>query len=142
MKLTLKRILRHRCLPLAAGAAAVSLSAALAVAAAPQTPPGPPTQDVLMRQDVVGLAGKEVEMSTVSYLPGGASLPHQHHAQVFVYMLSGRMRMQVRGGPEVVLSPGQTFYEGPDDVHVVSANASATEPATFLVFILKDKHSP
>ena len=95
-----------------------------------------------MTQDLIGQPGKEIQMLTVSYLPGGASLPHQHYAQVFVYMLSGRMRMQIKGQPEVIIGPGQTFYEGPADVHQVSANASATEPAKFLVFIVKDKKSP
>ena len=50
--------------------------------------------------------------------------------------------MQVRGGKQVTLTQGQTFYEGPDDVHVVGRNASETEPAKFVVFLVKDKGAP
>jgi quercetin dioxygenase-like cupin family protein len=96
----------------------------------------------LMIKDLVGLADKEVLMSTVTYPPGGASPPHRHDAQVFVYVLQGELIMQVRGGPKVTLKPGETFYESPTDVHAVSANASQTRPATFLVFIIKDKGAP
>ena len=81
-------------------------------------------------------------MLTVEYIPGGASLPHRHDAQVFVYVLEGNLRMQIAGSPEVTLKRGQTFYESPTDVHVVSANASKTEPAKILVFIVKDKDKP
>ena len=96
----------------------------------------------LMVKDLVGLAGKEVLMSTVTYPPGGASPPHRHDAQVFVYVLEGELIMQVQGGPKVTLKPGETFYESPTDVHAVSANASQTRPATFVVFIIKDKGAP
>jgi quercetin dioxygenase-like cupin family protein len=96
----------------------------------------------LMTKELVGAAGKEVLMSTVTYPPGGASPPHRHDAQVFVYVLEGELIMQVQGGPKVTLKPGDTFYESPSDVHTVSANASQTAPAKFLVFILKDKGSP
>ncbi|HEY2780467.1 MAG TPA: cupin domain-containing protein [Steroidobacteraceae bacterium] len=96
----------------------------------------------LMIEDLVGLADKEVLMSTVTYPPGGASPPHRHDAQVFVYVLQGELIMQVRGGPKVTLKPGETFYESPTDVHAVSANASQTRPATFLVFIIKEKGAP
>jgi quercetin dioxygenase-like cupin family protein len=81
-------------------------------------------------------------MITVTYLPGGASLPHRHDAQVFVYVLEGAMTMQVDGSAPVTLRAGQTFYEGPQDVHRVSANASQTEPAKILVFMVKDKRKP
>jgi len=81
-------------------------------------------------------------MLTVEYVAGGASLPHRHNAQVFVYVLSGSVRMQVEGSPAVKLGPGQTFYEGPDDIHTVSANASRTKPAMILVFMVKDKDAP
>jgi quercetin dioxygenase-like cupin family protein len=96
----------------------------------------------LMTKDLVAAAGKEVLMLTVSYPPGGASPPHRHDAQVFVYVLEGELIMQVRGGPKVTLKPGDTFYESPGDVHEVSANASKTAPAKFLVFIVKDKGAP
>ena len=96
----------------------------------------------LMTRDLVGSAGKEVLMVTVEYLAGGASLPHRHNAQVFVYVLEGRVRMQVEGSPTVTLGPGETFYEGPDDIHTISANASQTQSARILVFIIKDKGAP
>jgi quercetin dioxygenase-like cupin family protein len=108
------------------------------------TGPNPPTEIVeqLMARDFVGGPGKEIVMLTVQYLPGGASLPHRHDAQVFVYVLDGELTMQVAGGPALTLRRGQTFYESPADVHVVSANASKTAPATILVFIVKDKNAP
>lgn len=96
----------------------------------------------LMNRDLIGVPGKEVLMITVTYLPGGASLPHRHDAQVFVYVLEGEITMQIRGGAPVTLRPGQTFYEGPDDIHQVSANASRTAPARILVFMVKDKAKP
>ena len=96
----------------------------------------------LIDKDLAGVPGKELLMLTVEYLPGGASLPHRHDAQVFVYVLLGELRMQVAGSPAVTLRRGQTFYEGPTDVHVVSANASKTAPAKILVFIVKDKSAP
>jgi quercetin dioxygenase-like cupin family protein len=104
--------------------------------------PAAATAKQLMIKDLVGLAGKEILMSTVTYPPGGASPPHRHDAQVFVYVLEGELIMQVQGGPKVTLKPGETFYESPTDVHAVSANASQTRPATFLVFIVKDKGAP
>jgi quercetin dioxygenase-like cupin family protein len=93
----------------------------------------------LTTKDLSGLAGKEATMLTVEYPPGGSSPPHRHDAHVFVYVLAGSVIMQVDGGEPVTLKPGETFYEGPHDVHRTSANASATEPAKFLVFIVKDK---
>ncbi len=93
----------------------------------------------LMTRELIGTAGKEVRLISVAYLPGGASLPHRHDAQVFVYVLEGSLIMQLRGSAAVTLGPGQTFYEGPDDIHQVSANASRTAPAKILVFMVKDK---
>jgi quercetin dioxygenase-like cupin family protein len=104
-------------------------------------PPSAAFHDLLSR-DLNGVAGKELRMLTVEYIPGGASLAHRHNAQVFVYVLQGSVRMQVQGSPLVTLGPGDTFYEGPDDIHTVSANASATEPARILVFMVKDKAAP
>ena len=93
----------------------------------------------LLTRDLIGMPGKEVTMATVEYAPGGKSPPHSHHAQVFVYVLEGAVRMQVQGSPAVTLGPGGTFYESPDDLHVVSENASASKPAKFLVVMVKDK---
>jgi len=123
---------------------AVTLSVfmlASGIARADSTPPAASAKQ-LMTKDLAALAGKEVLMSTVTYPPGGASPPHRHDAQVFVYVLEGELIMQVQGGTKVTLKPGETFYESPTDVHAVSANASQTRPATFLVFIIKDKGAP
>ncbi len=119
--------------------AAVLMCASMAQAQPPAAPAGGISAKELMRRDVIGLPGKEVVLSTVEVAPGASSAPHRHDAQVFVYMLRGKMIMQVRGGPRMTLGPGQTFYENPADVHTVSANASDTEPAKFLAFMIKDK---
>jgi quercetin dioxygenase-like cupin family protein len=93
----------------------------------------------LMQKDLVSDPSKEAVMVTVEYGPGGASLPHRHDAQVFVYVLEGNLTMQVKGSGPVSLHPGDTFYEGPEDIHLVSANSSKTAPAKILVFIVKTK---
>jgi quercetin dioxygenase-like cupin family protein len=96
----------------------------------------------LMSKALAENPGKEVLMITVEYPPGSVDPIHRHNAQAFVYVLEGSIVMQVRGGKEVTLTPGQTFYEGPDDVHVVGRNASLTKPAKFLVVLIKDKGAP
>jgi quercetin dioxygenase-like cupin family protein len=93
----------------------------------------------LFSKDLPELPGKEGLMITVEYPPGSADPIHRHNAHGFIYVLEGSIVMQVRGGKEVTLTPGQTFYEGPDDVHVVGRNASQTKPAKFVVFFVKDK---
>ena len=96
----------------------------------------------LMAKDMAELPGKEVSMITVEYHPGATDPIHRHNAHGFIYVLEGSIVMQVKGGKEVTLTAGQTFYEGPDDVHVVGRNASKTKPAKFLVFFIKDKGAP
>ena len=93
----------------------------------------------LMSKDLTNLPGKEGLMITVEYPPGSVDPIHRHKAHGFIYVLEGSIVMQVRGGKEVTVTPGQTFYEGPDDVHVVGRNASKTKPAKFIVFFVKDK---
>jgi quercetin dioxygenase-like cupin family protein len=93
----------------------------------------------LTTKDLSGIAGKEATMLTVEYPPGGSTPPHRHDSHVFVYVLEGSVIMQVDGREPVTLKPGETFYESPQDVHRTSANASATESAKFLVFMVKDK---
>jgi len=104
------------------------------------------TQDASVRslfaKDLAGVPGKELSMISVEYPPGNADPVHTHHAQALVYVLEGSIVMQVRGGKPVTLTPGQTFYEGPDDVHIVGRNANDTAPARFLVFLVKDKGAP
>ena len=95
-----------------------------------------------MIRDLIAAPGKEVVMSVIEVPPGASSPPHRHDAQVFVYVLEGRMIMQVEGGPRVTIGPGQTFYENPTDIHTVGANASKTKPAKFLAILIKDKGKP
>jgi quercetin dioxygenase-like cupin family protein len=96
----------------------------------------------LFSKDLTEFPGKEGLMITVEYPPGSSDPVHRHNAHAFVYVLEGSIVMQVRGGKEVTLTPGQTFYEGPSDVHVVGRNASQTKPAKFVVFLVKDKGAP
>jgi quercetin dioxygenase-like cupin family protein len=104
------------------------------------------TQDAsvksLFSKDLVDAPGKELSLIAVEYPPGNADPVHTHHAQALVYVLEGSIVMQVRGGQPVTVTPGQTFYEGPDDVHIVGRNANETAPARFLVFLVKDKGAP
>ena len=96
----------------------------------------------LTSKDLPEFPGKEVLMITVEYPPGSVDPIHRHNAHAFIYVLEGSIIMQVKGGKEVTLTPGQTFYEGPNDIHVVGKNASSTKPAKFVVFFIKDKGAP
>ena len=96
----------------------------------------------LLSKELTNLPGKEGLMIIVEYPPGSSDPIHRHNAHAFVYVLEGSIVMQVRGGKEVTLTPGQTFYEGPDDIHVVGRNASKTKPAKFVVVFVKDKGAP
>ncbi len=96
----------------------------------------------LMSKDLTQFPGKEGVMITVEYPPGAKDPVHRHNANAFLYVLEGSIVMQVRGGKEMTLTPGQTFYEGPNDVHVIGRNASQTKPARFVVFLVKEKGAP
>lgn len=96
----------------------------------------------LMSKDLAECPGKEGVMITVVYPPGASDPVHRHNAHAFVYVLEGSIVMQLKGGKEVTLTPGQTFYEGPNDIHTVGRNASSTKPAKFVVFLVKDKGAP
>jgi quercetin dioxygenase-like cupin family protein len=96
----------------------------------------------LMSKDLAGVPGRELSMITVEYPPGASDPVHTHNAQALIYVLEGSIVMQVKGGAPTTLKPGETFYEGPDDVHIVGRNASRTAPARFLVFFVKDKGAP
>jgi len=96
----------------------------------------------LFSKDLADFPGKEGLMITVDYPPGSADPIHRHNAHGFIYVLEGSIVMEVKGGKSVTLAPGQTFYEGPNDIHTVSRNASNTEPAKFVVFFLKEKDAP
>jgi quercetin dioxygenase-like cupin family protein len=110
----------------------------MTVAATAQEPKVTP----IMSKDLTDVPGKEALMIIVEYPPGGADPIHIHNAHGFVYVLEGSVVMQVKGGKQVTLKPGQTWYEGPDDVHTVGRNASSTKPAKFLVFLVKKKGAP
>ena len=96
----------------------------------------------LMSKDLKDFPGKEGLLITVEYPPGATDPIHRHNAHAFVYVLEGSIVMQLKGGKEVTLTPGQTFYEGPDDVHIVGRSADKTKPAKFIVFLVKDKDAP
>ena len=96
----------------------------------------------LVSKDLAGVSGKEVLMYTVDFPPGYSSPVHRHNAQVFLYVLEGSIVTQVKGGKEITLTPGQIFFEDPNDIHTVSRNASSTEPAKFLVFMVRKKGAP
>ena len=116
-------------------AALAMLSATAALAAGAPLP----TVTPVMSKPLSDLPGKEGLMILVEYPPGGADPVHRHDAHGFIYVLEGSIVMQVKGGKEVTLTPGQSFYEGPADVHVVGRNASATKPAKFLVMLIKNQ---
>ncbi|WP_433866435.1 cupin domain-containing protein [Ralstonia wenshanensis] len=86
--------------------------------------------------------GKEAEMIVVDYPPGAVDPVHRHDAHAFVYVLEGSIVMSLNGGKEVTLKAGDTFHEGPNDIHTVGRNASATQPAKFVVFLIKKKGAP
>jgi quercetin dioxygenase-like cupin family protein len=96
----------------------------------------------VLSQELAGIAGKEGLMLVVTYPPGAQDVVHRHDAHVFVYVLEGSVVMQVSGRQEQTLASGQTFYEGPGDLHVVSRNASGSQPAKFVVFLVKDTGEP
>jgi quercetin dioxygenase-like cupin family protein len=114
-------------------AAALPFGGALA-----QTAPQPVVVPV-MQKDLADMPGKEMLMLTVEYPPGAVEHVHRHDAYAFVYVLEGSIVERVRGGKEVTLTPGQTFYEGPGDVHTVGRNSSTTKPAKFVVIMVKKK---
>jgi quercetin dioxygenase-like cupin family protein len=96
----------------------------------------------LIAEQLADTPGKELDMITVEYPPGGSSPPHRHDAYVLVYVLEGAIEMQVRGQKLVMLKAGESFLERPDDIHEVSRNASPTKPAKFLVVALKAAGKP
>jgi quercetin dioxygenase-like cupin family protein len=111
-----------------------------AVASASAGEPGRVTE--LMTKALTNIPGKEVTMITVDYPPGASDPVHRHYASAFVYVLEGSIVMQMKGGKKVTLHHGQTFYEGPNGIHLIGRNASDTKPAKFLVLLVKDKEAP
>ncbi|BAN48802.1 cupin domain-containing protein [Metapseudomonas resinovorans] len=107
----------------------------------PATPPPPIVNSVMVKQ-LPDYPGKEVLILTVEYPPGGADPVHRHDAHGFVYVLEGSVVMGVAGSKEVTLNVGESFHEGPQDLHTVGRNASQDKPARFVVFLLKDVNKP
>jgi quercetin dioxygenase-like cupin family protein len=120
--------------------AALLLLAGTAAGAAPAAPHAVVVD--LMNKALADYPGKEAVMISVTYPPGAVDPIHRHDAHAFLYVLEGSIMMGVRGGKTVTLKPGQTFYEGPHDVHTIGRNASATKPAKFLVVLLKKRGDP
>lgn len=119
-------------------------SPAIVTPAFAQNAPSAPQAQVaeLMTKALKDYPGKEGKMILVTYPPGSVDPVHRHFAHAFVYVLDGSIVMSLNGGKEVTLGPGQTFYEGPEDKHTVGRNASTTQPAKFVVFLLKDQNKP
>lgn len=120
---------------------ALFMAASLPLGAAHAAPPEAIVKQI-MTQPLNDYPGKEALMITVDYPPGAVDPVHRHNAHSFVYVLEGSIVMQVQGGKQVTLTPGQSFYEGPDDIHTVGRNASQTEPAKFMVLLLKERNTP
>ena len=96
----------------------------------------------LMTKPLSDFPGKEVLMITVDYPPGGSDPIHKHDAHGFIHVLEGSMVMGAEGGKPVTLTPGETFYEGPADIHTIGHKASQTQPAKFLVLLLRNENAP
>lgn len=123
-------------------AVALCIAAGTLAGTARAAPPSAIVKQVMKKSLGNDFPGKEAVMITVVYPPGAADPVHRHNAYGFIYVLEGTIVMQVRGGRQVTLKPGQTFYEGPDDVHTIGRNASKTRPAKFLALLLKNKSAP
>jgi quercetin dioxygenase-like cupin family protein len=133
---------RLKCaVPLLVLAVLPSVGAGVLVAGPALAAPGPEATTV-MSKELANIPGKEALILTVTYAPGGANSVHRHNAHGFVYVLEGSIVMGVKGSKEVTLHPGEAFYEGPNDIHTVDRNASSTQPAKFLVLLIKDQGVP
>jgi len=108
------------------------------VAASAQEPKVTP----VMMKNLADIPGKQLVVVTVEYAPGRADAPHRHNADAIVYVLEGSVIEQVKGGKADTFTAGQTFYEGPNDIHIVGRNASQTEPAKLVAILVKKKGAP
>jgi quercetin dioxygenase-like cupin family protein len=117
------------------------LCSGVVLADSPTTPPAPIVTP-LMTQTLPEYPGKEVQMLAVEYPPGGAESAHRHDAHGFVYVIEGSIVLGVAGREPVTLTAGQTFHEGPQDIHTIGRNASKDKPARFLAVLLKDSNKP
>jgi len=121
---------------------AILLLASLPAGGAAQSAPPRSVGKDLMTQDLIDLAGKQAVVRANEYPPGTSNPPHRHNAHVFLHLLEGQLIVQVKGGQPVTLKPGDTYYESPADIHVVSRNPSASVTARALVFMVKDIGAP
>ncbi|HEY7896764.1 MAG TPA: cupin domain-containing protein [Gemmatimonadaceae bacterium] len=115
--------------------------AALCLVGIPSSAQEPKVTPV-MSKTLTDIPGKQLLVLTVEYVPGGADMPHRHNADAFVYVLEGSVVEQVKGGKPDTLTAGQTFYERPEDIHIVGKNASATQPAKLLAVLVKKTGAP
>ena len=122
----------------------IPLTAIVACALAGQFAHAAPVADVkeLMSKPLTDIPGKEGLVLLVTYPPGSADEIHRHNAHAFVYVIEGSIVMQLRDAEPVTLKAGETFYEGPNDVHIVGRNASDSQPAKFVVFLVKKQGVP
>lgn len=119
--------------------AAVAVSLATPIIAAAQTTAPQSSRKILMTKDLSDFPGKEALVYVIEYPPGTNNVPHRHNAHVFLHVLEGELNAQVKGGPLTVLKPGDTYYESPDDIHIVSRNPSSTVKAKAILFMLHNK---
>ncbi|CAM3919260.1 cupin domain-containing protein [Bordetella muralis] len=138
----MRNILKHGLLVSAASALVTTIAVAASPHGAHSAGVPEPVVTPLMTKALPDLPGKEALMITVDYPPGAADPIHRHDAHAFVYVLEGSIVMQVEGEKEVTLTPGQTYYEGPNDLHTVGRNASKTKPAKFVVVLIKEQGAP
>ena len=118
----------------------IAFSSALAISSVFALPVGKVTR--LMTKDLPDVPGKEGMLEVVDFAPGEVSQPHRHNADLFVYVLQGSIITQVKDGSPQTVHAGEVFYESPTDLHIVSRNASDTQPAKLLVFYVKAKGTP
>jgi quercetin dioxygenase-like cupin family protein len=120
------------------GSLLLAAGALFAQQAQAQHGPRDPIVHPRLTKELADIPGKEVLVLTVEFPPGGADPVHRHDAHGFIYVLEGEIVMGVKGGKPVTLRPGDTFYEGPDDIHTIGRNASKTKRARFLVVLVKN----
>jgi quercetin dioxygenase-like cupin family protein len=117
------------------------LASFLCLVSVPLTAQEPKVTPV-MTKELADIPGKEVVVVTVEYAPGGSDIVHRHNADAIVYVLEGSVIEQVKGGKPDTLAAGETFFEGPEDIHIVGRNASDTQPAKILAILVKKKGAP
>jgi quercetin dioxygenase-like cupin family protein len=117
------------------------LASLLCLVSVPLTAQEPKVTPV-MTKELADVPGKEVVVVRVEYAPGGRDAVHRHNADAIVYVLEGSVIEQVKGGKPDTLTAGETFFEGPEDIHIVGRNASKTKPAKILAILVKKKGAP